>query len=171
MTKPPSQPNNPDLDKPDEPATYKVGPGSPPREHQFKPGRSGNPKGRKKKSADATIAAILSAKLQKKIWIARDGKKETMTVVEVALEQLINQFAKGDRHTARILFDLARELKLPIFGTIESTIVEALQPSDEAILARYVAQQNDGREDRSSPSPVIAPAELLDDDTDSGDDN
>ncbi len=28
---------------------YKVGPGRPPKEHQFKPGQSGNPKGPKRK--------------------------------------------------------------------------------------------------------------------------
>ena len=28
---------------------YKVGPGRPPKEHQFKPGQSGNPKGAKRK--------------------------------------------------------------------------------------------------------------------------
>jgi Family of unknown function (DUF5681) len=29
---------------------YKVGPGHPPKEHQFKPGQSGNPKGAKRKT-------------------------------------------------------------------------------------------------------------------------
>jgi hypothetical protein len=31
-------------------ASYRVGPGRPPKEFQFKPGRSGNPKGAKRKS-------------------------------------------------------------------------------------------------------------------------
>ncbi len=32
---------------------YKVGPGRPPKEHQWKPGQSGNPKGAKPKEAIA----------------------------------------------------------------------------------------------------------------------
>src|SRR5580700_2003899 len=41
-------PVGPDTRRSDE--DYRVGPGRPPKEHQFKPGQSGNPKGAKRKA-------------------------------------------------------------------------------------------------------------------------
>jgi hypothetical protein len=37
---------------------YKVGPGRPPKEYQFKPGQSGNPKGAKRKPKSKVACAL-----------------------------------------------------------------------------------------------------------------
>jgi hypothetical protein len=53
-------------------AEYKVGPGRPPREYQFKPGQSGNPKGAKRKppSVAPDLKAALERALNKTIrWV------------------------------------------------------------------------------------------------------
>ena len=48
---------------------YKVGPGRPPREYQFKPGQSGNPKGarRKQPAIALDLKAALEQALNKKV--------------------------------------------------------------------------------------------------------
>lgn len=157
-----------DHDAPDEAEQYRVGPGRPPREHQFKPGQSGNPKGRKPKSADIDVKQILTRQMRKPIAVTRDGKTETMSAIEVGLEQLINQVAKGDHRARRELMEYAFKFGLPIFGGAEDKIVALIRPDDRDILNGYVARQTD-RKDCSAPSPVLAPPDLLDDDTDEGD--
>ena len=57
---------------------YKVGPGHPPKEHQFKPGQSGNPKGAKRKPP--SIALDLKAALERALNTTvklRQGEKAT----------------------------------------------------------------------------------------------
>ena len=56
---------------------YKVGPGRPPKEYQFKPGQSGNPKGakRKPKSMAPDLKAALERALNKTIKL-KQGEKE-----------------------------------------------------------------------------------------------
>lgn len=57
-----------------------VGYGKPPRTHQFKPGQSGNPKGRPKGAKSE--ATILYELLHRKIPIREGGKTRKVTVLE-----------------------------------------------------------------------------------------
>jgi len=80
---------------------YKVGPGHPPREHQFKKGApSPHPTGRPRK--DATLAPDLKKALEdalnKKVEVKRGERQVLISKAVVGIEQLVNQFAKGDRH-------------------------------------------------------------------------
>ena len=55
---------------------YRVGPGRPPKEYQFKPGQSGNPKGAKRKASLAPdLKAMLERALNEKVKLRR-GEKE-----------------------------------------------------------------------------------------------
>ena len=91
---------------------YKVGPGRPPREYQFKPGQSGNPKGAKRKSQSIArdLKAILDRELNAKVPVKQGDKLLTMTMAEAGIKQLIAQYAKGDRHARRDLIALADKL-------------------------------------------------------------
>jgi hypothetical protein len=82
---------------------YRVGPGHPPKEYQFKPGRSGNPKGasRKTPSIALDLKALLERALSKTVKLTQGEKERIITKAEVGMEQLVNQFAKGDRHARR----------------------------------------------------------------------
>src|SRR5215475_5982964 len=79
---------------------YKVGPGRPPREHQFKPGFSGNPKGakRKPKSMAPDLKAALEQALNKRIRLKQGEKERVVTMATAGIEQLVAQYVKGDRH-------------------------------------------------------------------------
>ena len=124
---------------------YRVGPGRPPKETQFKPGQSGNPAGAKKRPRSLTldVKAMLEAALNMKI---REGERERIANrLEIGLEQLLNQFAKGDRYARRDVFelaerfgvDLAKSLRL-IAGSLDQATVSA---PDEAILEDYVSRK------------------------------
>ena len=60
---------------------YKVGPGSPPKEFQFKPGQSGYPKGakRKKPTMDLDLKAALERALNKTITL-KQGKRSARSL-------------------------------------------------------------------------------------------
>jgi predicted DNA-binding antitoxin AbrB/MazE fold protein len=91
---------------------YRVGPGRPPKEYQFKPGQSGNPKGapRKPESIAPELGAILERSLNGKVTL-RQGEKEKIVIKFAAgIEQLVTQFAKGDRDARRDLFLLVERL-------------------------------------------------------------
>ncbi len=88
---------------------YKVGPGRPPKEYQFKKGQSGNPKGakRKKPSIELDLKAALEHALNKPVTLKQGDKERTVTMAVAAIQQLVAQAAKGDRHARRDLFWLA----------------------------------------------------------------
>src|SRR2546423_2320441 len=60
-----------------------VGYGSPPQAHQFKPGQSGNPRGRPKGAKNE--ATILRELLNRKIQIREGGRTRKITVLEAIL--------------------------------------------------------------------------------------
>ena len=91
---------------------YKVGPGRPPKEHRFKPGQSGNPKGAKRKppSIALDLKAALERALNKKITLKQGKRQRTVTMAVAGMEQLVVQFAKGNHQARRDLIPLADKL-------------------------------------------------------------
>jgi Family of unknown function (DUF5681) len=144
-------------------AEYKVGPGRPPREYRFKPGKSGNPKGAKPKppSIAPDLKLALERALNKTVKLKQGEKERIVTMAEAGIEQLVAQFAKGDRHARRDLIALADKLGVDLLAGQHKRVQEALASNHQAILETYVARQYDKVR---TPSPVIAPPELLDDD-------
>jgi Family of unknown function (DUF5681) len=142
---------------------YKVGPGRPPREYQFKPGQSGNPSGAKRKSPPIVLdlKAALERALNKTIKLKQGERERMVTMAAAGIEQLVAQFAKGDRHARRDLFALAEKFGLDLLAGQHQAIEEALASNQEEILLTYVERQYDKVRTRS---PVFAPPELLDDD-------
>jgi hypothetical protein len=142
---------------------YKVGPGRPPREYQFKPGQSGNPKGAKRKPPPIALDLKLALEraLNKTVKL-KQGEKERIVPMAVAgIEQLVAQFVKGDRHARRDLIALAEKLGVDLLAGQHQAIEEALTSNHQAILLTYVQRQYDKVH---IPPPVFAPPELLDDD-------
>jgi Family of unknown function (DUF5681) len=96
---------------------YRVGPGRPPKEYQFKPGQSGNPKGapRKPKSIVPDLMASFEHALNGKVTLRQGENEKIVTKFEAGIEQLVTQFAKGDRHARHDFFLVADRL-----GILES---------------------------------------------------
>jgi hypothetical protein len=68
---------------------YTVGKGRPPTATRWKPGQSGNPKGRPKGTRNA--ATMAKAELARKVVVNLNGVKRKMSVAEIAFRRL------GDR--------------------------------------------------------------------------
>ncbi len=142
---------------------YKVGPGRPPKEYQFKPGQSGNPKGAKRKAPSMApdLKAALERALNNPIKLKQGEKERIVTMATAGMEQLVALYAKGDRHARRDVFWLADKLGIDLMAGQNQAIQEALTADHEAILLAYLRRQYDKV---LVPAPVIAPPELLDDD-------
>lgn len=78
-----------------------IGYGHPPKKHQFKKGKSGNPSGRPKGSRNAR--SILSSALNERVIIRENGKKKSITKQEVVIKQMVNQAAGGNAVAIRQL--------------------------------------------------------------------
>jgi hypothetical protein len=142
---------------------YKVGPGRPPKEHQFKPGQSGNPKGakRKPKPIAPDLKAALERALNERIKLKQGEKERITTMAEAGIKQLVAQFAKGNHQARRDLIVICDKLDVDLMQSQRQAVQEALAANHEAILETYVARQYDKVITRP---PVFAPPELLDDD-------
>jgi hypothetical protein len=123
---------------------YRIGPGRPPKEYQFKPGQSGNPKGarRKPKSIAPDLKALFERALSGKVTLRQGEQEKIITKAAAGIEQLVNQFAKGDRHARRDLLALAERLGVDLVDgqgdALGQTVAAALSANDEALLADYV---------------------------------
>jgi hypothetical protein len=84
---------------------YDVGFGKPPKVSQFRKGSSGNPKGRPR--GRRNLATVLERTLQEKVVINENGVRRTVTKLEAAVKQLVNQAASGDLGAMRQLSALA----------------------------------------------------------------
>lgn len=68
--------------------------GRPPKQHQFKPGQSGNPKGRPKGSRN--LVKILDDELDQKVPVTEGGKRRRVSKRQLAVRQQVNKAAQGD---------------------------------------------------------------------------
>lgn len=81
-----------------------VGYKQPPKGTQFKPGVSGNPKGRPKGSV--SLATVLKKALMERVEIRENGRTRTVSKLEVVAKQLVNKAAGGDMRATQFLAGL-----------------------------------------------------------------
>jgi len=146
----------PDVSNPDGAAeAHRVGPGRPPREYQFKPGQSGNPKGARRKAPSIVpdLKAVLERALSKKVTLRQGENQRVVTMATAGIEHLVAQYAKGDRYARRDLFDLAQKLGVDITAGHGKAIERAqtdLTADDQALLADYLQRHGGPRDHRST---------------------
>jgi Family of unknown function (DUF5681) len=145
---------------------YKAGPGRPPPDKRWKKGGpSPNPRGRprKEQSIRPDVRKAFEQAINKKVLVPRGDKKVLMTRVEIGLEQLLNQFAKGERYARRDLIEYADKLGIDFLAKYKQILEQALTPNYQAILDAYFARRTGAG--NVAPAPrVLASPELLDDD-------
>ena len=152
--------------KPSAQDEYRVGPGRPPREHQFRPGQSGNPKGAKRKTPPVApeLKELFARTFNRKVKVTQGEQERLITMWEAGLYQLSIQFAKGDRDARRDAFFLAEKLAPHLLTP--PTPDETMAADHQTILRDFLARQLPQRAS-SAYSPELAPPELFDDDSDS----
>jgi hypothetical protein len=128
---------------------YRVGPGHPPREFQFRPGVSGNPKGAKPKSKLLPdLKALFKRALSKKAKLRPGEREEIITKLEAGFDQLGDQFAAGDRHARRDVFYYAEKLGIDL---------TANQGNDRHVEASAEAEFRQALADRGIPARLLPP--------------
>lgn len=83
---------------------YKVGYGRPPEAHRFKPGQSGNPKGRPK--GTRSLEEIVLREASRLVGIQIGGTVRHMPRAEVVIRKLFNLSMEGNPVAIRLLLPL-----------------------------------------------------------------
>lgn len=86
--------------------SYPIGYKRPPRATQFKPGQSGNSKGRPKGAKN--FATVINDELKVRIAVTENGKRRTISKRQAVAKQLVNKAAAGDPKAIPLLLSEAR---------------------------------------------------------------
>ncbi len=89
---------------PPETAPYRVGYRRPPIGACFRPGQSGNPRGRPK--GVRNLSTVIAAELKEKVVVTENERPKSFTKLEVAVKQLVNRAAQGEPRATQLLFAL-----------------------------------------------------------------
>lgn len=111
---------------------YAVGFAKPPKKHQFKPGESGNPKGRPK--GVKNLATDLEEELGEKLLVIEAGKQQAVTKQRAMLKALVAKALKGDVRAASTLLNLIPSVEQAQKMAVEST---SLSAADQAVLDAF----------------------------------
>ncbi len=78
-----------------------VGYGKPPVQHRFRPGRSGNPKGRPKRPA--TLQEVLHNRMFAPVTVTENGKRRNIPMIDVVVAKQLKSAANGDHRAAALI--------------------------------------------------------------------
>ena len=109
----------------------KVGYGRPPKANQFKPGKSGNPKGRPKGSLN--LVTDLAAELSEQITVREDGRTRRLSKQRALIKSLLAKGIQGDVRAAAAI--LALYAKVNVDGIDDGS--KSLDDAELAILKRF----------------------------------
>jgi hypothetical protein len=122
-------------DREDDAVGYK----RPPKESQFQPGRSGNPKGRRKEAPN--FRTDLLAELREQIPIKENGRSLRISKQRAMIKALVAAAIKGDmRATGALVSFCTKFTGEPIEDAKAAPAAE-----DLAILEKFVARENGRR--------------------------
>jgi hypothetical protein len=129
---------------------YEVGYGKPPMHSRFRPGQSGNPRGRRKGLRN--LMTDVQSTLATPVKVTEGGRRRTRSTQQGVLMVLREKALFGDARAIELMFKLAQ-----LFNgdAAESEPAQALAPNDQAILDAYVAER--------IPAPTPETAESPDD--------
>jgi len=118
---------------------------NPPVEHQFKKGKSGNPKGRPRKKtkqhSDPGLDLIVSVyrELRKSVFVQENGRHREITKLDAFSAQLVAQSVNGKPSQQKMLLSL---LTLDRHEETEQQTLEQLQSYDKDLLNELYEQLN-----------------------------
>jgi len=113
---------------------YDVGYCRPPKHTRFKPGQSGNPKGRRKGSKNLKTA--LEREMKRKIDVREGGKIKRISKLEALPARLFERALSGDMRAASMVVDLILRLFPP--DQLERRSAP-LQADDRKVIEDYFA--------------------------------
>lgn len=105
---------------------YDVGYGKPPKHSRFKPGQSGHPKGRPKKTKD-DFADVVKKVLSEPVQVTENGKAVKMANKEVVVRQMVRRGQAGHHPSVKEIIRLADKHDLNPFKPPEESPEEKAQ--------------------------------------------
>jgi hypothetical protein len=123
------------------PEEYEVGYKKPPTAGQFKPGQSGNPKGRPKGSKN--LRTVITRDLDEMVTIRENGTRRSVTKREVVGKQLVKKAIDGDYRAIQTILKVDDDTEAIVnrkaANQDNAPPDESLERDDVAILAAYDA--------------------------------
>lgn len=121
---------------------YEIGYGKPPKATQFKPGQSGNKRGRPKGSRN--FSTDLKEILASKTVVTLNGKPKKISTQKATLERLRQKALQGDARALDKIITLAQQL-----GEAEEqqSTARNLIKEDAEILERFALNASDTHQD------------------------
>ncbi|MCG8509588.1 MAG: DUF5681 domain-containing protein [Rhodospirillales bacterium] len=123
---------------------YEIGYKKPPKHTQFKPGQSGNSRGRPKGAKD--LKTELMEELSEKISIKESGQPKKVSKQRAVFKTITARAVQGDTRAANILVNLMFRL---LHDETDAPANMNLTAADEAILTRFEQQVLDKMRRRS----------------------
>lgn len=119
---------------------YEVGYRKPPRVTRFTKGKSGNPKGRPKKSR--SLVVLVNEELDGTVLIQENGRQIQLTKREALVKRIVNNALNGDAKSTQALISMDHALKEQEPEVIELTATDAEQFErlQQRILGRATGQ-------------------------------
>jgi hypothetical protein len=111
---------------------YEVGYGKPPKDTRFKPGQSGNPRGRPKGRLNAS--EVLSRELDQKVSVREGGTTVRMSKRDAAIKRLVADAIGGKKYALDVVFAHERALAEASGAAVHHS------DEDAAILERFLAR-------------------------------
>ena len=126
--------------------SYKVGYKKPPKSGQFKPGESGNPRGRPPKVKNTSD--ILKKELDQEVTLTEGSQRITLTKKQAMLKHLVNKAVGGDFRAAIFVFSQAQALE--ISEETQEEAVSNLSPEDKKLLLRMLKEETNEKKKKQS---------------------
>jgi hypothetical protein len=109
-----------------------VGYKNPPKDTQFKPGKSGNPSGRPKGSRN--LRTDLMEELDEKIVVSEGGQQRTISKQRALVKAMMAKGMKGDTSAGKAIFNLALGFEQV---TSQERISLAMSDDDDAVMQAF----------------------------------
>ena len=78
----------------------------PPVGTRFRPGQSGNPRGRPRGARN--LSTVVAAALSERVAVNENGRRRRITSLEAAVKQLVNRAASGEARATQLLLALVQ---------------------------------------------------------------
>lgn len=125
--------------KPEPSGDYQVGYGKPPQHTRFKPGQSGNPKGRRK--GVRNLKSILEEELYRPVTVMDGGKRRTVPILSLVLRQSMAKAAKGETRVLTPLIPLMQRAGLIAGEEVAEAMTQTpLSADEQALLLEALAE-------------------------------
>lgn len=137
-------PRRPDLDGPSEATpSYEVGYRRPPIESRFKPGQSGNPKGRPKRHRN--VRTVVQETLNQRITIREGKRTRLLSKLEGVVLAVVNSALQGNAKSVTALMALLRAVGMTA-EMPEPTNTEPVTQHDREIIDEFLRRRVSGGE-------------------------